>query len=131
MKRGSSDALALLGYGRPPAVEIERVRIVPRRVTIGSRVSIGFVLRSRSREAQDLLVDLAVHFVKASGRATPKVFKVTRVLLAARGRAELATTVSLAVHTTRTPRPGRHVVEVVINGKATPLGAFHVAAVKS
>ena len=131
VKRGSSDALALLGYGRPPAVDIERVRIVPRRVTIGSRVSIGFVLRSRSREAQDLLVDLAVHFVKASGRATPKVFKMTRVLLAARGRAELATTVSLAVHTTRTPRPGRHVVDVVINGKATPLGAFHVAAVKS
>jgi 3-methyladenine DNA glycosylase AlkC len=131
VKRGSPDALALLGYGRAPAVEIERVRIVPKRVRIGNRVSIDFVLRSRSREAQDLLVDLAVHFVKVSGRSTRKVFKVKRVLLLARGRAELATAVSLAVHTTRTPCPGRHAVEVVINGKAAPLGVFHVAAVKS
>ena len=36
--------------------------------------------------------------------------------------------VSLAVHTTRRPRPGTHAVEVVVNGAATPIGSFEVVA---
>ena len=128
VKRGSPDALRLLGYGRAAAIAIERIRIAPKRVAIGDRVSIGLVLRSRSRTAQDLLVDLAVHFVKANGRATPKVFKLNRVVLPPRGSTELTTTVSLASHTTRTPHPGRHVVDVIINGASTPLGTFTVRA---
>jgi hypothetical protein len=34
--------------------------------------------------------------------------------------------VSLAVHTTRKPRPGVHAVDVVVNGKAERVGAFEV-----
>jgi hypothetical protein len=99
-------------------------------VAIGGRVSIDFVLRSRSSAAQDLLVDLAVHFVKANGRATPKVFKLKPVVLPPRGRAELSTSVSLAVHTTRKPRPGRHVVDVIVNGTSRSVGAFQVVGAK-
>src|SRR5688500_3969310 len=90
VKRGAGDALRLLGYGRKAAVAIEDVRISPRRVSIGGRVSVGFALRSRSRASQDLLVDMTVHFVKASGRSAPKVFKLKRVMLPAGGRAEFA-----------------------------------------
>jgi hypothetical protein len=76
------------------------------------------------------LVDLAVHFVKANGRATPKVFKVKRVALPAHGEIAFSTSVSLAVHTTRRPRPGRHAVDVVVNGKPIPIGAFQVVSVR-
>jgi 3-methyladenine DNA glycosylase AlkC len=126
VKRGNPEALRLLGYGGVPAVAVDDVRISPRRVPIGGRVSIGFVLRSRSRTAQDLLVDLAVHFVKANGRRNPKVFKVKRIALPARGRIELAASVSLAVHTTRKPQPGRHEIDVIVNGTSIPVGSFQV-----
>jgi 3-methyladenine DNA glycosylase AlkC len=131
VKRGEREALRLLGYGGKPAVIVDDVRIAPRRVAIGGRVAIEFVLRSRSRATQDLLVDLAVHFVKANGRATPKVFKLKRVALPARGREELSTSVSLAVHTIRKPQPGRHAVDVIVNGTSMPLGAFDVVRAKS
>jgi 3-methyladenine DNA glycosylase AlkC len=130
VKRGVPDALRLLGYGEKTSVDIEDVRISPRRVAIGGRVSIGFVLRSRSRAPQDLLVDMAVHFVKANGRTSPKVFKLKRLTLAARGRVPLATSVSLAVHTTRTPQPGRHSIDVIVNGKAIAIGGFQVVRAK-
>jgi len=130
VKRGVPEALRLLGYGGKASVVIEDVRISPRRVAIGGRVSIGFALRSRSRAVQDLLVDLAVHFVKAHGRTSPKVFKLKRITLPARGRIPFATSISIAVHTTRTPQPGRHAVDIVVNGKATPIGAFQVLGVK-
>ncbi len=127
VKRGQAEALRILGYGGKAAVSIEGVRFDPARVPVGERVRMSFTLRSRSRDDQSLLVDVAVHFVKARGTA-PKVFKLRRLDLPARGTAELATTFSLAAHTTRVPRPGRHAVEVRINGEAKPAGAFQVVA---
>jgi hypothetical protein len=75
---------------------------------------------------QELLVDYAVHFVKASGQARPHVFKLKKLVLGPGERVELAGKVSLAVQTTRKPRPGRHQLELRINGVAHPLGAFDV-----
>jgi 3-methyladenine DNA glycosylase AlkC len=126
VKRGQADALRLLGFGRNASVSIEDVRIAPRRVAIGGRVSIAFTIRSTSRTARSLLVDMAVHFVKAKGHTAPKVFKLKRVVLEPRGRVELQTSVSLAVHTTRKPQPGAHHVDVIVNGTPTRLGSFTV-----
>jgi len=126
VKRGEPEALRLLGYGQEASVVLEDVRFQPARVRIGGRVSVGFALRSRSRRSQELLVDLSVRFVKANGRASPKVFKLRRLVIPPGGRAEFRTSVSLAVHTTRRPRPGVHAVDVVVNGRAIPAGSFRV-----
>jgi hypothetical protein len=88
----------------------------------------SFVLRSRSRTPQDLLVDAAVHFVKANGKGSPKVFKLKRIVLPPRAQEEIQTRISLAVHTTRKPRPGVHVVDVLVNGVAIRAGTFDVIA---
>ena len=125
VKRGDAAALRLLGFGKKAAVAIESVRFDPPRVAIGKRVAMHFVLRSKSSSSQDLLVDVAVHFVKARGAAT-KVFKIKRVTLPPRGKVALATSFSLAVHTTRVPHPGTHAVDVIINGKTYPVGSFEV-----
>lgn len=130
VKRGDAGALKVLGYGKKAAVSVEKVKLEPRRVTIGGRVSVSFVLRNKSRASQDLLVDLAVHFVKADGRTAPKVFKLKRVVLPPRGDIELETSVSLAVHTTRVPRPGTHAVDVLVNGDPQRVGSFEVIAAR-
>jgi hypothetical protein len=128
VKRGDATALRLLGYGKKAAVKIEGVRIVPARVAIGGSVAVRFVVASTSRTKQELLVDLGVHFVKAGGKSARKVFKVKRVVLAAGEKAALTKSISLAVHTTRTPRPGRHGVDVIVNGETTRVGHFTVTA---
>ncbi len=56
------------------------------------------------------------------------MFKITRVMLAAGERIELRTSFSLAVHTTRVPQPGKHAVDVIVNGNAMHAGAFSVVA---
>ena len=131
MKRRDPDALRLLGYGGRARVELTQIRFDPPRVQIGGRVELCFVLRSRSSEPQELLVDLAVHFVKAGGRTSPKVFKLTRAVLQPRESIELKKSVSLAVHSTRMPRPGRHAVDVVVNGTALPAGSFDVVPTRA
>ena len=76
VKRGDASALRLLGYGKKAAFTIERVRITPARVAIGGSVAVSFVIASTARSRQELLVDLGVHFVKAAGKSSRKVFKV-------------------------------------------------------
>lgn len=131
IKRGNADALAVLGYGHAPRVDVENVAFSPKRVPIGGRVAMTFALRSRSKQPQRLLVDVAVHFVKANGSASPKVFKLGRFDLPPRESLELKTGFSLAVHTTRVPRPGDHAVDVIVNGQPIRAGAFRVLATKT
>ena len=126
MVRPMAEALRLLGFGEKPSVAIEKVRFEPRRVAIGGSVSMSFVLRSKSHRTQDLLVDAAVHFVKAYGSSAPKVFKLKRVTLGAGEIVEFSKQISLAVHTTRKPNAGKHAVEVIINGTEFAIGSFDV-----
>jgi 3-methyladenine DNA glycosylase AlkC len=128
IKRGDAKALRLLGYGKKPSISIERVKFAPARVRIGGRVTMTFLLRSKATKPQDLLVDVAVHFVKARGKTSRKVFKLKRVTLATRDDVELKTSISLAVHTTRKPNAGRHLVDVLVNGEAYRAGSFEVIA---
>jgi hypothetical protein len=130
VKRGDPGALELLGYGKKPAVAIEDVRFVPKKVPIGGKVTVRFVVRSKSKEPQELLVDLAVHFVKARGNSSKKVFKLKRVTLPPRGAIELRSGISLKVHTTRKPQPGKHAVDVLVNGSTFKVGSFDVTAAR-
>jgi 3-methyladenine DNA glycosylase AlkC len=130
VKRGDVDALRLLGYGGKPSIAIEKICFDPVRVAIGRKVSMSFVLRSQSRTQQELLVDVAVHFVKANGRVAPKVFKLKRVILPPSGRIQMQARISLAVHTTRKPRPGTHAVDILVNGERRRAGAFEVTAAR-
>ncbi|MFT3709855.1 MAG: DNA alkylation repair protein [Archangium sp.] len=131
VKRGDARALKLLGFGGKPSVKLEDVRFEPQRVPIGQSVDFTFSLRSTSKQKQDLLVDAAVHFVKAKGTTFAKVFKLNRVSLEPGASAALRVRVSLKVHTTRKPQPGTHRVDVLVNGVSISAGKFEVSRAKS
>jgi hypothetical protein len=126
VKRGDPGALALLGYGADPVVAVRDVRVAPASVPIGESVTLAVELANEGAEAQPLLVDLRVHFVKANGKTSPKVFKLKELELEPGASARLGKTISLAQHTTRTHYPGRHRVELLVNGRASEAGAFEV-----
>lgn len=116
VKKGDPAALELLGHGRAPKIEVLHPKVEPRRVPIGSQARLTITLASRARVSQALLVDLGVHFVKARGETSVKVFKLRRVELPAGGQVELSKSISFAVHSTRRPYPGRHAFDVRVNG---------------
>lgn len=124
VKRGESGALEVLGFGEAARVAVEKVRITPRRPAIGSAVTLTFEIASRAVRVQRLLVDLRVHYVKANGTTSPKVFKLKALDLAPRGAVPFSKRLSLAQLTTRRHHPGKHVMELIVNGYAHPLGEF-------
>lgn len=127
IKRAHPGALALVGAGAAPEVEVASVTFDPPSPRIGEKVRIRVTLDSTAKAPQRLLADLAVHFVKARGTGR-KVFKAGVFELEPKGRIEVAVTISLAQHTTRRHYPGRHEVELVLNGQVVAIGGFELQA---
>lgn len=128
VKRGDPAALRVLGYGATSTLQVGKSSITPKRPAIGGRVVIECTLHNGSRRVQRVIVDLIVHFVKASGSSSPKVFKLAVVQVPAGGELSVRKTVSLAQLTTRRHYPGRHQIDLQMNGAIQPLGAFTLQA---
>lgn len=126
VKKGHPGALETLGVGSRPEIAITGVSLAPRTVELGGILRFRFEMASTARKDQTLLIDYAVHFVKANGSTRPKVFKLRRMVLAPSARTGLEGAVSFAEMTTRRPYAGRHRIDALINGVAYPLAEFEV-----
>jgi 3-methyladenine DNA glycosylase AlkC len=126
VKRGNPGALDVLGYGASTPVTIDRVDISPASLTIGGRVTIELSLTNPSTEEARALVDLRIHFVKANGSTSPKVFKGRELQLLPGETGVVRKSVSVAQHSTRTHHPGTHMVEAMVSGAMHPVGSFEL-----
>lgn len=126
VKAANPGALALLGFGHGPEVDIVHPRLAARSVRQGDSLGFSCKLVSTASSSQRLLVDYVVHFVKANGETRPKVFKLKKLVLAPSESVSLQGKVSFADMTTRRHYPGRHRIELLLNGIARPLGEFRL-----
>jgi 3-methyladenine DNA glycosylase AlkC len=127
IKAGDAAVLAAWGLGRPLRGEAN-LAIAPRRVRLGEAVGLTVELVSTAkRGAQALVLDYAVHHVKANGGTSAKVFKGWTLELAAGERRRLAKQHSLREITTRRYHGGRHRVELLVNGQAVAESHFDLA----
>ena len=128
VKRGDPQALSALGLGHAVQLAVRGLEIEPARPRVGETVTIAFDLHNRQKTAQRAVADLRVHYVKASGGTAPKVFKLAEVALPAGGTQRLHKKLSLTQMTTRKHYPGAHRAELLLNGRAVPLGEFDLLA---
>jgi 3-methyladenine DNA glycosylase AlkC len=128
VKRGDREALETLGLAHAVRLDVNHVAIQPKRPAIGGAVGIAFELHNPGRRTQQVLADLRVHYVKSGGASSAKVFKLRQLELPAGGSQRLAKRLSLAQMTTRVHYPGAHRVELLLNGRAQPLGQFELRA---
>jgi 3-methyladenine DNA glycosylase AlkC len=126
IKRGEPGALQALGFGHQAQVHIQGADVQPAVAPLGGAVTVAFQVSNPTDQAQRVLVDFAVHYVKANGQTRPKVFKLKTLTLAAHETQRLSKRISLANMTTRQHHPGLHRVEVLLNGMAQPLGQFEL-----
>jgi 3-methyladenine DNA glycosylase AlkC len=126
VKRGDPAALAILGHGGAEDIALAGWSIEPADPVIGQRVRVRVdVADARAAGPRHrVAVDVVVHFVKANGAASARVFKGGVRELAPGESASITCSVSLAQHTTRTHYAGEHLVEAQVNGERRALGAF-------
>lgn len=126
IKQGDARALALIGVRHGAAVAVRRFSVAPQAVRLGDSIAIAAELRSTSREAQRLVVDYRIHYARAGGKVGAKVFKLKSFDLAAGADAALAIRQVIRDFSTRRHYPGRHEVELIVNGETLARDAFDI-----
>ena len=126
IKKGDPAALALIGVGHGAAVSVLDFGISPATVRLGDRIAITASLLSESSDDQQLVVDYRIHYARAGGKTAAKVFKWKGFALAAGDTASLAISQTIRDFTTRRHHPGRHEVELIINGQVMATSAFEL-----
>ena len=127
IKKGDRRALAVIGAGRKPEVVIHKLSIRPRKLRLGERLTLSFVLTSESKVSQRLVVDYIIHYVKKSGDSSPKVFKLKEVTLPSGASLHLKRSQAIQDFTTRVHHAGRHEVEIVVNGERLAKDSFELS----
>jgi 3-methyladenine DNA glycosylase AlkC len=128
IKDANLDALDILGYGPSSSAVVASVSIEPAVAKIGDKVKIEVQVHNPRSSSAGALVDLRVHFVKANGSTSPKVFKGAELDIAPGETGLVRKSVSVAQHSTRTHYPGEHQVEIMLNGATHPAGSFTLIA---
>lgn len=114
LKAADPAALSLFGYPNPPQVDLVDF-------TAGSSVAFTGKLPYRfeviSQADQHVLIDAVVHYVKANGSRSTKVFRIADRALKPGQRVQYDRTVDFKPVSTRKHYPGQHRVEVRVNGQ--------------
>ncbi len=128
VKEGHPGALTLLGAGQPAQVRIESFTISPETIATGEEIRLSLHLASTEKKTQQLLIDYVVHYVKQSGKTSEKIFKWKEITLGAEETLVLEKRQTIRDFSTRKHYPGRHRVEVQVNGKRLAETAFFLGA---
>ena len=127
IKQGHAPTLAAWGLGEPLQGQVSLV-LDRAQASIGDTLALQVRLSSASPRPQTLVVDYAVHHVRAGGGSSPKVFKGWKLTLAPRETRVLDKRHSLRPVTTRRLYPGTHRIELRINGQTVADAAFELRA---
>jgi 3-methyladenine DNA glycosylase AlkC len=115
VKKGHPDALALLGF-IPAPVAVTGPRLDRNVITVPGELGFTFEVGNTGTEAVRLAVDYVVHYRKANGSLSAKVFKVSTLALAPGESRSLSRRHAFRQMTTRVHYPGVHALELQING---------------
>ncbi len=126
IKAGHAPTLALFSFEKDTAVALEGFWLKPKTLPLGSPLELGFTLRSRKSTVQKLVIDYRIHYIKASGRSAPKVFKLKEATLPGGGTLEVKKHQIIKDFSTRKHHAGVHRIEVLVNGQSVGGGEFRL-----
>ena len=124
IKAGHPRALALVGATLGAQVQLQSFAVSPATIRLGQTLRLSATLVSTASQAQKLVIDYAIHYVKKSGERSRKVFKLRTLELEGQAHVTLAKEQLIADFTTRVHYPGRHPVELLVNGLTVAQGQF-------
>lgn len=125
VKQGDPAVLAAWGLGQAFRGRAD-LSLRPDPVRVGDALKLTLILTSSSPKPQRLVIDYAVHHVKANGSTSPKVFKGWTLALGGREQRVLERRHSLRPVTTRRYHPGPHRVDLRINGQVLTEAGFEL-----
>lgn len=115
-KSGDKKSLAAFKYTKDVRVSVKKLQLNASTIRIGEAITFQFSLESKKNTTQKLMVDYCIHYVKKTGKALPKVFKLKEIQLEPHGTVSIAKKQRFQDFTTRKHYPGKHKLEILVNG---------------
>lgn len=131
VKEGYPEALSLFGVSSKAAVEIRRLHLGKKELRMGEKLEFSFLARSLSDQAQKSIIDYRIHFVKANGKTSVKVFKLKNLVLGPRAEVDVGKTHQIREITTREYYNGVHTLDIQINGVVRKSAKFTLSGARS
>lgn len=122
VKQGNPQALKLLGFDQVRGLGAE-LRVTPKKVKIGDSVELSATLSSTAEKSQPVLVDYVVHYVRKNGNSE-KVFRWKQTQVGAGSTQQLLKKHPMKKTSIRALYPGKHKVELQVNGKRLCTASF-------
>ncbi len=115
LKKGNKRAMVLFGFGDPKNVSVSGFYAEKSSLKIGEQTPLAFNLTIDEKEKKKLRLEYIVHFVKANGKTSPKVFQISEKEYES-GSHKIKFKHDFQERTTRKHYPGMHRFEIVVNG---------------
>ena len=117
VKAGHPKVFGLLGFTDSPQLKVQSFKTDRKRISVGEKMKFTVELQSTGTKKQRLVVDYAVHFMKANGQQKPKVFKLKTIELESGETLEITKQHPFLPITTRVYYSGDHSIELLVNGQ--------------
>lgn len=127
IKKGHKDSLDIFNFEKRVKLRIEKFRLSPSRIKLGEILQFEFDIISEKSTSQKLVIDYAIHYPKAAGSISRKVFKLKEVDLLPGQQLHIIKKQVFKDFTTRKHYPGKHGIEIIINGKMLDEKDFHLS----
>ena len=115
LKAGNKRAMLLFGFGDPKALSVEKLILSKKSVKIGDKLPFSFVLNVGTKKKSKVRLEYIVHFAKAGGKTSKKVFQLIEKVYNP-GSHEIRKTHSFVDMSTRKHYPGKHRIAIIVNG---------------
>lgn len=115
LKKGNTSAMVLFGFAEPAQVSVNDFSLSNPKINIGEKLHFSFVLVLKGDVEQKIRLEYKIHYVKASGKTSPKVFQIKEVVYKP-GNFPQKFSQAFGDLTTRKHYAGMHKVDLIVNG---------------
>lgn len=115
LKSGNKRAMILFGFEDPGHVRITNLKLKNKKIKIGGDLFFSFDMDLRGRSKSRIRLEYIIHYVKATGKLSKKVFQITEGDYEP-GIHNISRKRSFADVSTRKHFPGTHRLSIIANG---------------
>ncbi|MFC2161207.1 DNA alkylation repair protein [Acidobacteriota bacterium] len=123
LKAGDKRALKIFGYSDPSAMNVSKFILEDNKIKIGDNLNFSFDLTLK--EKGKVRLEYAVFYVKANGKLSKKVFKITENNYKP-GTQSFSKKQFFGNMSTRKHYPGTHALSIIINGEEKEKASFEL-----
>ena len=114
LKQGDKNTLVLFGFAEPNHIKVSQFKLLTK-VTLGENLPFSFLLKSKQAELGKCRIEFAIDFVKANGKLSRKVFKISEADYVAKEK-QITKYFSFKKISTRKYYAGKHKLTIIVNG---------------